>query len=214
MSLDVTIVDFGRGNLLSVSRALEYCGANVKFARTPLEIKNAGHLVLPGVGAFRDAMVQLEAQELIFPLKEHGISGRPLLGICLGMQIMLDTGEEFGKYDGLGIIPGRVVAIPNVNSRGARHKIPHIGWNELLPSDGKNGWAGSILQKTDPGNAAYFTHSFQCDPKSAECNIAECNYNEHTITAVIRSNNVYGCQFHPEKSGAVGLKILSQFLEI
>jgi glutamine amidotransferase len=212
--MDVTVIDYGRGNLLSVSRALEYCGATVRFAKTEDEVKKAGHLILPGVGAFSDAMKRLKGQGLIESLKNHGASGRPLLGICLGMQIMLDTGEEFGQHTGLGLIPGRVTKIPKTNSNGIPHKIPHIGWNELHTVNNQHSWSETILRSTNPQSAAYFVHSFNCEPKFKNNCIAGCDYNGLTITAAISDGNIYGCQFHPEKSGPVGLEILNQFLKV
>ena len=130
MSISVTVIDYGVGNLLSVSRALEHCGAQVDLADNPAQIARAHRLVLPGVGAFKDGMDGLRERALVEPIRQYASGGRPLLGICLGMQLLLDVSEEFGAHEGLGLIPGRVAAIPATTADGVPHKIPHIGWNE------------------------------------------------------------------------------------
>jgi len=135
------------------------------------------------------------------------------LGICLGMQMMLDESEEFGANEGLGLIPGKVVAIPAVDSEGVPHKIPHIGWNEIYAPVGIS-WEGSILGNTLENSSFYFVHSYTVVPSLHEHRLADCYYNGQLIAATIRSGHMYGCQFHPEKSGREGLNIIRNFLEI
>lgn len=210
----VTVIDYGIGNILSVSRALEHCGAEVVLASDPLLIELADRLVLPGVGAFADGMAGLRERNMIDPLKEFARLGKPFLGICLGMQMMLDSSEEFGSHEGLGLIPGKVAAIPSTGVDGRPHKIPHIGWNALeLPEAGLS-WSGTILEDMAPGATAYFVHSFTAVPERREHRLADCRYDGRTIAAVIRSGSLYGCQFHPEKSGETGLSILRRFIAI
>jgi len=135
-----------------------------------------------------------------------------LLGICLGMQLLLEEGEEFGNTAGLGLIPGRVIPVPAQALSGEAQKIPHIGWSALQPSGASSGWDGTLLQDNRPGEATYFVHSYMAAPSDPAHRIAECVYGGHLIPAAIRRNQITGCQFHPEKSGEVGLKILRRFI--
>jgi glutamine amidotransferase len=209
---EVVVVDYGVGNLLSVRRGLEYCGAQVVQTSDPDVVLRAGRVVLPGVGAFKNAMSALRALNLIDCLRETSERGTPLLGICLGMQLLLDESEEFGVTQGIGIIPGRVVAIPKNDVNGSPQHIPHIGWNELRPSNGGT-WVGTPLERLSEGSAVYFVHSFMSVPADPEHRLADCVYGGHRIAAVVRSEATTGCQFHPEKSGEVGLRILQKFCD-
>ena len=211
-STTVTVVDYGLGNLLSVSRALEHVGARVELSDSPAEIAKATHLLLPGVGAFRDGMAGLQQRGLVEPLRNYGRSGRPFLGICLGMQLLFEHSEEFGRQEGLGLIAGGVVAIPAVNASGAAHKIPHIGWNELRMPPGRRSWEGSPLGGLLPGTPMYFVHSFTADPAQVGDRLADCDYDGCRISAAVGHGSLYGCQFHPEKSGPAGLRILRDFV--
>ncbi|CAA6605014.1 Imidazole glycerol phosphate synthase subunit HisH 1 [Rhodospirillaceae bacterium LM-1] len=209
----VTLVDFGAGNLLSVMRAFRHLDAEVKLASTPEAVLAADRLVLPGVGAFGACMGGLRARDLIEPVKEYAASGRPFLGICVGMQMLFDESEEFGANKGLGLIPGRVVRIPSLSANGELHKVPHIGWNSLHACrDG--GWRGTPLEPLGQGANAYFVHSYAAYPKDGAHRLAECDYNGIILLAAACKDNVTGCQFHPEKSGKAGLSILTRFLEI
>jgi len=208
----VAIVDYGIGNLFSVHRAFEYCGANVIISNDPQLLLSAPRLVLPGVGAFSDGMRGLEERGLDKVVLEFARSGKPLLGICLGMQMLASVSEEFGEHKGLDIIPGRVMAIPRTTIDGVPHKIPHIGWSKLLQPAGLSGWQGSILEKLAPGDSVYLVHSFDVRPESESHRLADCDYNGRVISSAIRLKNVSGTQFHPEKSGQIGLKIISSFL--
>lgn len=209
---EVTIIDYGAGNLLSVRRGFEHCGAQVNLAVNPDEILKADRLVLPGVGAFSNAMEALKGLDMVSIIHEVAIKGTPILGICLGMQLMLDKSEEFGITEGLGIIPGSVVPVPNQTSSGNVQKVPHIGWSKLHPSKSISNWKKGVLQNTLSGESVYFVHSYMAEPTNSSNRIADCLYGGHKVAAVIRSENVIGCQFHPEKSGEAGLKILGGFL--
>lgn len=210
----VTVIDYGIGNLLSVSRAFEYCGAEVILADSPQKIEEAELLVLPGVGAFADGMAGLIERGLVDSIRKYAASGRLFLGICLGMQLMMETSEEFGIHAGLGLIKGTVKAMPNTGVDGIPHKIPYIGWNELVYPATVTSWEGSILARFLLGQSAYFVHSFTCVPEDEGHRLADCYYDGQRVSAVIRKNNLYGCQFHPEKSGEVGLNIIREFLAL
>lgn len=207
--VDVTVIDYGVGNLLSVKRGFEHCGARVTVTSDPQVILGADRLVLPGVGAFRDAMQELDVRGLPAVIRAYAASGKPLLGICLGMQMLLDESEEFGITQGLGLIPGRVVPVPAQTTDGDAQKIPHIGWSALYPAS--DSWSGTLLDEIQAGSAVYFVHSFMAQTRDATHRLADCVYGGNRIPAVIGSGNVFGCQFHPEKSGEVGLGILRAF---
>ena len=146
-------------------------------------------------------------------VQELGGLRTPLLGICLGMQLLLDESEEFGVTAGLGLIPGRVVPVPSKTKDGHVQKIPHVGWSALLPSRGPSEWTDTLLQGNKEGDAAYFVHSFMAQTDDSKNQVSHTIYGGHRIPAVISKNQITGCQFHPEKSGEVGLKILRRFLE-
>ena len=210
--IEVTIIDYGAGNLLSVSRALEYCDARITITSDPAAILTSARVVLPGVGAFADGMATLKAKGLDSVVRKVATAGTPLLGICLGMQMLFDKSEEFVTTAGLSLIPGRVVHIPAITTKGESHKIPHVGWNELvLPAQGYS-WQDGLLAGIEPGEAVYFVHSFMAEPESPEFRLADCSYGGIPVSAAVTRDNVMGCQFHPEKSGEVGLRILKNFL--
>lgn len=209
----VTVVDYGVGNLFSVSRALERCGAEVLLTDTAAGIEAAERLVLPGVGAFADGMQGLRERGLVAPLQAYARSGRPLLGICLGMQMLMEYSQEFGNHEGLGIIAGSVVNVPALTPSGRLHKIPHIGWSELRVPAGREGWQGTVLEALGPGSSAYFVHSYMSVPVDPACRLADCDYDGVTVSAAIARDAVTGCQFHPEKSGKVGLAVMRRFLQ-
>ena len=199
------IVDYGVGNLFSLQSSLAAIGAAATVTADPAVLRAADRIILPGVGAFGDAAQKLRASGLDAVLTELAASGKPLLGICLGMQLLFDKSYEFGEYEGLGLIPGVVRPIADVIP--ADYKIPHIGWNALrftAPSP--------LFGHINEGDWVYFVHSFY----AADCDdsvIATAEYGA-PLTAAVAKGNVYGCQFHPEKSGAVGLAILKAFTEL
>lgn len=208
---NVTVIDYGVGNLYSVNSALEHCEASVTITSDHAAILSAERVVLPGVGAFANAMQELDARGLVPVIREVASRGVPLFGICLGMQLLLDESEEFGLTAGLGLIAGKVIAVPATTVDGAPQKIPHIGWSRLQPSAGGPDWASTHLRNTAPDDAAYFVHSFMAVPANPRHRFADCRYGGHLVPAVIGRDNVFGCQFHPERSGAVGLSILRAF---
>ena len=210
----VTVIDYGVGNLLSVQRGLEQCGAHVTLTSDAEQILSASRIVLPGVGAFQNGMQALEQLGLIEVIQEVANRKIPLLGICLGMQLLLTESEEFGLTKGLGLIPGRVIPVPTHTLNGETQKIPHIGWSSLQYSNVEKKWDGSVLNDNQPGSAVYFVHSFMAIPDLGEHRVADCIYGGHRVPAVIARNQISGCQFHPEKSGEVGLKVLRRFISL
>jgi glutamine amidotransferase len=214
VSKPVTIVDYGIGNLFSVTRAFESCGASVRLTANHEHIEDAERVVLPGVGAFEDGMKGLTQRKQIEPVKRFIATGRPFLGICVGMQLLLDVGEEFGEHAGLGVIPGRVKAIPNTGTDGKIHRIPHIGWNILVPPPHRPDWTGGLLGGLPANPAVYFVHSFAPVPADEQHRLADCYYDGRQVSAVIHAGNAHGCQFHPEKSGPIGLRIVENFLAL
>lgn len=216
MNKKVSIIDYGVGNILSVKRAFECCGAQVELIDTPEQIIKSDRLILPGVGAFKNAMDELIRRKLKDSIIEFSTTNKPLLGICLGMQLLLEKSEEFGETDGLGIIQGGVVKIENTTTDGNYQKIPHIGWNSLqFPNNAdKSLWNKTIFNGMNSGENVYFVHSFTAKPINIENRLADSYYGGRVISAAIKKGNIYGCQFHPEKSGGVGLQIIKNFLEI
>lgn len=216
MSKIVTVVDYGLGNLFSVRRAFEYNGAEVHFTSQPQEILEASMLVLPGVGAFEQGMNELRNKNLIEPLKIYAESGRPMLSICLGMQLLMSYSLEFGKHEGLGMISGKVVPIETKKDNHVPLKVPHVGWNALKKPKNllNNSWQDTILVGLTEETKMYFVHSYAVVPDKEENRLANISYGWQDISAVIRKGNIYGCQFHPEKSGTEGLKIIKNFLDV
>lgn len=207
----VVVVNYGMGNIKSVMRGIAQVGSTAVLSQGPDDIRNADRVILPGVGAFEDGMNELRQRSLDIALADFIQTGRPLLGICLGMQMLLDESEEHGKHEGLGFIPGRVVQIPQEVSGVVVRKIPHIGWSALHYSAQQKEWTGSVLETTKVGDYFYFVHSFMANPDDNAHVIAQCEYEGLAITAVLKKDNITACQFHPEKSGPSGLEILDCF---
>lgn len=208
MSALVTIVDYGAGNLHSVAKAFAKVGARVELADHPAVLERACHLVLPGVGAFGEGMAELGRRGLIEPLRAHAAAGRPLLGICLGAQLLMEGSAEFGWHAGLALIPGDVQRLPE-----GCGKIPHVGWARIYPPPAIP-WEGSLLGETPSQSWTYFVHSFQCHPAQAKYVFALASSGSVELTAAVRCDSVIGVQFHPEKSGAAGLAMLRRFVEL
>ncbi|OUR98818.1 imidazole glycerol phosphate synthase subunit HisH [Halobacteriovorax marinus] len=210
---NVTIIDYGVGNLLSVKRGIEYFGAEVVVSSNPDVILSSERVILPGVGAFSNGMKELEKTGLDTVVKKVAEKGIPLLGICLGMQMLFDESEEFGLTNGLGLIEGKIVKIPTTNKDGKLVKIPHIGWNSLDRSESIS-WEDTILKNNNKGDEMYFVHSFMAIPKNKDNLISFSTYQDIQISSVVQCKNIMGCQFHPEKSGDFGLKVLQRFLDL
>jgi glutamine amidotransferase len=210
MSRVVHIIDYGIGNLLSVARAVEKTGGDARLTRNPAEIAGAERLILPGVGAFEACMDKLGEYQLAGPVINFAASGRPFMGICVGMQMLMDHSLEFGRHPGLGIVPGHVAPIPTTG-----RKVPHIGWTPLLLAAERRDWQGTIFADATPGvSSAYFLHSFSCLPDAAADRLADADYSGYALCAAVQRGNVIGIQCHPEKSGPVGLHILERFLQL
>jgi glutamine amidotransferase len=207
----VTVVDYGVGNLFSVRRALEHCGGTVTFAATAAEVEAANRLLLPGVGAFADGMAGLRERGLVEAIQRFAQTHKPLLGICLGMQMLAGVSEEFGEHAGLGLISGRVVPIQRTGADGKPRKIPHVGWSSLTPPANAD-WRGTLLEGSAEGTAVYLVHSYRFLPDDSAQVLAHCDYGGHPIVCAVRAANITGCQFHPEKSGPAGLRMLNAFL--
>ena len=193
------------GNIHSVQKALESCGADTQVTNKPNDIRLAEKIVLPGVGAFDDAMLALKKQDLILSLNEHVKLGKAFLGICLGMQLLFESSQEAKQSKGLSLLKGEVKRFTDKPGL----KVPHIGWNQLKIKNN-----GCPLLKDIPDNAnVYFCHSYYAKPKDAKVTSAICNYGAD-FTAIAWQNNIYGTQFHPEKSQIIGLKILHNFVKL
>lgn len=202
----IAVIDYGVGNLFSLCRSLEAIGQEPVVTGDPELLRKADKLFLPGVGAFADAREKLRQSGLEEVIKEEVAKGKPIMGICLGMQLLFEESQEFGTWEGLGLIPGKVVTMEGVIP--ADYKVPHIGWNQLHFPEGDR---HPLLKTVEEGDCVYFVHTFyatQCDGAV----IATAEYGAE-LTAAVAKGNVMGCQFHPEKSGDVGLNILRTFCE-
>lgn len=201
----IRIIDYGVGNLFSLRSSLRAIGIDADYTGNPAEIRKADKLILPGVGAFRDAREALRSTGLDWMVQEEAGKGKPLMGICLGMQMLFDRSYEYGEYEGLGLIPGEIV--PMAGRIPKDLPIPHIGWNELMLKQ-----PSPLMKNTANGDYVYFVHSYYAETP-AEYVIATTDYGVE-MTAAVQKDNVYGCQFHPEKSSEVGLSILKAFCEL
>ncbi|MGB4114935.1 MAG: imidazole glycerol phosphate synthase subunit HisH [Polaromonas sp.] len=211
----VTVIDYGIGNLLNVVRALQHCDASVTVVSQASEIMTLpDRLVLPGVGAFAGGMAELRQRGFDDLVKRFESTGRPFMGICVGAQMLFDVGEEFGEHPGLGLIPGRVQPVPEQTLNGAMHRIPHMGWSSLVRPDMRDSWSGTPLSRFQEGNAVYFVHSFAPVPVNEQHRLADTYYDGVRICAAVGRDNIWGCQFHPERSGEEGLQVLQSFLDL
>ncbi len=201
----LAVVDYGAGNLRSVVHALNHLGVeNMKVIQDGRDLKGAEKIILPGVGAFGAGMGQLEERNLIQPLKDAARAGIPLLGICVGMQFLFDRSDEMGEFNGLGIIPGYVTRFPKM----ANLKVPHMGWNQV-----RQYRACDLLDELPDDSYGYFVHSYYCTAERPEDIVAQVDYGI-SFTAIVQHENVYGVQFHPEKSQTMGLQIYKNFLKV
>ncbi len=205
----LVIVDYGVGNLFNVQRAFSHFGLDSTISKDPETVRKAERLILPGVGAFETGVSHLKSYGLIPAIRTYAKSGRPLLGICLGMQLLLTESEENGRHRGLDLIPGRVLRFKGPARGRPIFKTPQIGWNTLLGSAAS--WKDTILDGLDREPYMYFVHSYCVYPKDQKTRLAVTRYGRDEFCSVIRQKNIVGCQFHPERSGDFGLKILENF---
>jgi glutamine amidotransferase len=208
---DVAIVDLGIGNLLSVERALYHLGIKALTSRDPDLIVKQKRIILPGVGSFSEGMSSLKNNNLDKALIDIITKGIPLFGICLGMQMLFDSSEEFEITNGLGFIEGNVEKIPNISTSKQPLKIPHIGWSNIKKTE--NAKSNKLFGGINKNSFFYFVHSYVAKPKKEIYITANCIYGGHSLTAIVSKDNITGCQFHPEKSGQAGLALLKSFCE-
>lgn len=201
----IAIVDYGMGNVRSVQKAFEQLGHDAEITSDPERVRRAAGVVLPGVGAFGDCMQNLTTGKLRDPVVDVIKSGTPFLGICLGLQLLFTESEEFGRQEGLGIIPGRVRRFPSTAPSGEPLKVPHIGWNQVT-------WRtrAGIFDDLPDGSHLYFVHSYYVEPEDPAWIAGSSEYGL-PFTAAIARDNLWGVQFHPEKSQALGLTVLTRF---
>lgn len=206
----IAVIDYGVGNLFSLTASLKFLGAETIVTNKKEDIQAADRVILPGVGAFEDAIAKLKATGLVDTIIEETRKGKPLLGICLGMQLLFEKSYEYGEHEGLGLIKGEIAPIDEdlpVRADGEKLKVPHIGWNSLNLKG-----SDPLFKYIKEGDHVYYVHSFY-GRNCLEHTIASSNY-DIEITGAVRSGSVYGTQFHPEKSGSVGLNILKAFIEL
>lgn len=204
----IAIVDYGVGNLFSLSSSLKALGIESELTADPTRLQQADQVILPGVGAFGDAMKKLQATGLDQAVKQLAASGKPLLGICLGMQLLFDSSEEFGQQAGLGLIPGRVVSLKEAfEQKGIDLKVPHIGWNPITIKQ-----TSPLLKNIQEQDQFYYVHSFYAT--DCESHLVATSEYGVSVPGIVAKDNVYGTQFHPEKSGKVGLALLQAFAEV
>ncbi|MCE1225045.1 MAG: imidazole glycerol phosphate synthase subunit HisH [Geobacteraceae bacterium] len=205
----IAIIDYGMGNLRSVQKAFERVGSAAEVTADPRRLRNADKIVLPGVGAFRDCINNLEQGGFVEPILQVIAEGRPFLGICLGLQLLFSESEEFGLHKGLGVIPGRVVRFPEgMQEQGEKLPVPHMGWNQISLKA-----AAPLFNGIQDNSNVYFVHSYYVKPDDQSVVAATCNYGLE-FCAAIRKDNVMATQFHPEKSQAIGLQMLKNFAEL
>ncbi|MDA3902494.1 MAG: imidazole glycerol phosphate synthase subunit HisH [Desulfuromusa sp.] len=206
----INIIDYEMGNLRSVAKAFEKLGFAVRVSADPNDINTADKVVLPGVGAFRDCIHHLHHGGFVEPLLAHIDAGKPMLGICVGMQMLFDESEEFGRHQGLGLIPGKVVRFPSgMVENGERLKVPHMGWNNIAIRQ-----QSPLFRDIETDSYVYFVHSYYCAAENQDDISASCRYGEVEFCASIWRDNIMATQFHPEKSQEVGLNIFKNFGEL
>lgn len=208
--MKIAVIDYDIGNVRSILSAFENQGANVFLTRDREKILASDGLVLPGVGAFSHGMASLRKYNLVKDIKDYIETGKPFIGICLGMQMLFDHSEEFGLSSGLGLIAGSVIKLPTKEDKN--EKLPHVSWNEVNIVEGK--WEGTILDGVTEGSDMYFVHSFIANPDDRSNILSMTEYSGYKFCSSVKKNNIYGCQFHPEKSGTVGLNVIKNFIRM
>lgn len=206
----IVVIDYGIGNVKSIINSFEKQNIEAILSRDEKVVLEADGLVLPGVGAFSHGMNNLNRYGLVPVIKQYVETDKPLLGICLGMQMLFERSEEFVNTEGIGLIKGSVIKLPIVASN--KTKLPHISWNEINPKT--TPWHETIMNDVKLNSNAYFVHTFVGSPENDEDILSVTNYHGVEFCSSIKHNNVYGCQFHPEKSGEIGLKIIANFIKI
>jgi len=205
----IAVIDYGLGNVRSIVNALKKVGAKPELTNSAELILKCDGCIIPGVGAFNAGMNKLRRQNLIPAIREYADQGRPLMGICLGMQLLFEDSVEFGYTEGLGLIPGHVIAMESKMTK--QNKLPHISWNKVYRAEHQS-WHGSTLDGLDDGFEAYFVHSFVAEPRFPAHSLATTIYGGANFCSATRLNNIQGFQFHPEKSAQDGLHIINSFV--
>ena len=214
-TIRLVIVDYNAGNLFSVEQACRAVGLNPVITSRPEDILKADALILPGVGAFGDAMKNLCKLSLVQPIKEFVAKGNHFMGVCLGMQLLFSRSEEFGENEGLNLIEGNVFKFPSINEKGGKIKVPQIGWNRIFRhSNLENRWNRTPLEKIVDGEFMYFVHSFYARPLNFENILSETDYDGVKYCSSVIKENIFATQFHPEKSAGEGLKIYRHWVNI
>lgn len=215
MSNKTVVVDYGIGNVFSVCNALRAVGSDAVLTSDPAAIKAADRVLLPGVGAFARAMAALESGGIADALRDFVAQERPFMGICIGMQVLMDRSTEFGSYPGLGFIAGEVRRVEESGVANRTRRVPHIGWAALHSGNSNRSWYDTPLATLAPDGAElYFVHSYHCSPEIPEERLAVAYYDGLEITAAIQRDNIFGVQFHPERSAKAGHEVLKSFLRL
>jgi glutamine amidotransferase len=223
--IKVAIVDYGMGNLFSVGHAFENVGASTTVTSSKAEILDADIVVLPGVGAFGDAMDSLRKLDLVGPIIDIAASGKPLIGVCLGMELLMTTSPEFGAYQGLDVVQGAVVPFPRESADAARFKVPHVGWSRIYRESGTEQmeegdgtsvrpWQNPAFDGVGDREYMYFVHSLYCEPEDPAVVTSYSLYGGVEFCSSFRQGNVFGYQFHPERSGPAGLKMYANLVSM
>jgi glutamine amidotransferase len=213
---DIKILDYGLNNLKSIRKVFEVAGRDTDIVAHGSEINNPDAIILPGIGTFGNGIAELRSREFIPAIESHAKTNKPILGICLGMQLLFTGSNEIEYNTGLNLIPGEVVYFDTSDEIGKQHySVPQMGWNEIYPykNSDDGSWDDTLLNQVDQGSDLYFVHSLYPDAENSEDILAVCEYGGQTFPAVVQRGSVVGTQFHPEKSGIVGIEIIQSFCD-